>query len=70
MNMMTTKEVLELMDRRGVTMEDLAKEIGVTEARIDETLHGYTYLSDNNAIKIMDALSSIKKRRARVPKKT
>lgn len=70
MNQMTTKEIQDLMKRRGVTMGDLAEEIGVLEDRIDSTLNGYTFLSDKNAIRIMDALEDIKKRRARVPKKT
>ena len=70
MNQMTTKEIRDLMTRRGVTMGDLAEEIGVSEDRIDSTLNGYTFLSDKNAIRIMDALEDIKKRRARVPKKT
>lgn len=70
MNQMTTKEIRDLMKRRGVTMGDLAEEIGVSEDRIDSTLNGYTFLSDKNAIRIMDALEDIKKRRARVPKKT
>ena len=70
MNQMTTKEIRDLMKRRGITLDDLAEEIGVTVERIDATLNGYTFLSDNNAIRIMDALEDIKKRRARVPKKT
>lgn len=70
MNQMTTKEIRDLMKRRGVTLDDLAEEIGVPVERIDATLNGYTFLSDKNAIRIMDALEDIKKRRARVPKKT
>ena len=70
MNQMTTKEIRDLMKRRGVTIADLAEEIGVSEDRIDSTLNGYTFLSDKNAIRIMDALDDIKKKRARVPKET
>lgn len=67
---MTTQEIRGLMNRRGVSVADLAEEMGVPEKRVNEALHGYIYLSDDNAIRIMDALESIKKKRARVPKKT
>ncbi len=70
MNQMTTKEIRDLMTRRGVTIADLAEEIGVSEDRIDSTLNGYTFLSDKNAIRIMDALEDLKKKRGKVPKKT
>ena len=45
----TLKEIRDLMTRRGVTIADLAEEIGVSEDRIDSTLNGYTFLSDKNA---------------------
>ena len=67
---MTTKEVRDLMKRRGVTISDLAEEMGVSENRIDEALNGYIYLSDSNAIRIMDALESIKVKHMKVQKKT
>ena len=70
MNQMTTKEIRDLMKRRGVTLDDLAEEIGVPVERIDATLNGYTFLSDKNAIRIMDALESMKSKRGKVPKKT
>lgn len=62
MNHVSTKEVLDIMKRRGVSMETLADEMKVSTERLDSTLNGYTYLSDNNAILIMDALSSLKKK--------
>ena len=67
---MKTSEIRGLMKRRGVTLADLADEIGVEETRLDQAINGYQYLSDDNAIRIMDGLESIKKKRARVPKMT
>ena len=40
------------------------------EKRLEQALNGYQYLSDANAIRIMDGLESIKKKRGKVPKKT
>ena len=67
---MKTSEIRGLMKRRGVTLADLADEIGVEETRLDQAINGYQYLSDDNAIRIMDGLESIKNKRSRVPKKT
>lgn len=67
---MKTEEIKGIMKRRGVTIEDLADEMGVDPKRVDQTLNGYTFLSDNNAIRIMDALEIIKSKRGKVPKKT
>lgn len=67
---MKTEEIRDLMKRRGVSIADLADEIGIDGKRIDEAINGYIYLSDTNAIRIMDALESIKKKRGKVPKKT
>lgn len=69
MNQVTTKEIRDLMKRRGVTLDDLAEELGISTERLDGTLNGYTFLSDNNAILIMDALASLKKKSSRVSKK-
>lgn len=66
---MKTGEIREIMNRRGVSFADLAEEIGVEENRIEQILCGYQYLSDNNAIMIMDALSRLKEKR-KVSKKT
>lgn len=67
---MTTKEIRGLMKRRGVTAADVAEEMGVPEKRVNEAITGYIYLSDENAIRIMDALENLKKKRGKVPKKT
>lgn len=60
---MKTGEIREIMNRRGVSFADLAEEVGVEENRIEQILCGYQYLSDNNAIAIMDALSRLKEKR-------
>ena len=67
---MKTEEIKGIMRRRGVTLDDLAEEMGVARERVDQTINGYTFLSDNNAIRIMDALESMKSKRGKVPKKT
>lgn len=67
---MKTEEIRGIMRRRGVTIAELADEIGTEETRLEQALNGYQYLSDANAIRIMDGLESIKKKRGKVPKKT
>lgn len=67
---MKTEEIRGLMKRRGVTLAELAEEIGIEEKRLEQALNGYQFLSDANAIRIMDGLESIKKKRGKVPKKT
>ena len=67
---MKTSEIKGIMKRRGVTIDALAAEMGVDPKRVDQTINGYTFLSDNNAIRIMDALESMKSKRGKVPKKT
>lgn len=67
---MKTEEIRGIMRRRGVTIDALAAEMGVDPKRVDQTINGYTFLSDNNAIRIMDALESMKSKRGKVPKKT
>lgn len=67
---MKTEEIRGIMQRRGVTLAELAEEVGTEETRLDQALNGYQFLSEANAIRIMDGLESIKKKRARVPKMT
>ena len=67
---MKTEEIRGIMRRRGVTIAELADESGTEETRLEQALNGYQYLSDANAIRIMDGLESIKKKRGKVPKKT
>ncbi len=67
---MRTEEIRDIMKRRGVTIDALAAEMGVDPTRVDQAINGYTFLSDNNAIRIMDALESMKSKREKVPKKT
>ena len=67
---MKTEEIRGIMRRRGVTVEDIAEEMEVDPKRVDQAINGYTYLSDENSIRIMDALESMKSKRGKVPKKT
>lgn len=67
---MKTEEIRGIMRRRGVKIAELADEIGTEEKRLEQALNGYQYLSDANAIRIMDGLESIKKKHGKVPKKT
>ena len=67
--MMRTEEIRGIMKRRGVTVEDLAEAMDVPKDRVVQILTGYQSLSDDNAIRIMDALDDLKKNR-RVQKKT
>ena len=67
---MKTEEIRGIMRRRGVTVEDIAEEMEVDPKRVDQAINGYTYLSDENSIRIMDALASLKAKRGKVPKKT
>lgn len=65
---MRTQEIKGIMKRRGVTIDALAAEMGVDPKRVDQTINGYQYLSDNNAIMIMDALESLKSKREKYQK--
>ena len=66
----TTKKFIDIMKKRGVTISDIAEELGVSDTRVAGVLYGYTYLSDKNTILILDALESIRKKRKVVSKKT